>query len=64
MYEENKKEKEIKGENNNIEEKGNKNYEKKPIPEIYSYSSSNSLVNKAKERERLLLNRMKNLKKE
>ena len=62
-YEENEKEKEIKEENNNLEEKRNKNYEKKPIPEIYSYSSSNSLVNKAKERERLLLNRMKNLKK-
>ena len=62
MYEENKKEKEIKEENNNIEEKRNKNYEKKPIPEIYSYSSSNSYINQANERERLLLNRMKNLK--
>ena len=62
MYEENKKEKEIKEENNNLEEKRNKNYEKKQIPEIYSYSSSNSFINKTKERERLLLNRMKNLK--
>ena len=49
-------------ENNEIKEEPEKNQNKSNV-EIYSYSSSNSYISKRKERERLLLNRMKNINK-
>ena len=60
IYEENKKE--IINEENDDEINDSKNKENKSIPEIYNYSTSNSFINKRKERERLLLDRMKNIK--